>query len=128
MRCRTPRVLLAAGALAVGLAACGGGGDGDGLADEPTVEPDVTVSGTDELKFEPTELTADAGTVAVELQAGETVDHDFVIEELDDTRVVMVQPGQSVVGTVDLEPGTYTFYCSVPGHRTAGMEGTLTVE
>lgn len=128
MRCRTPRVLLAAGALAVGLAACGGGG-GDGLADdEPTVEPDVTVSGTDELKFEPTELTAAAGTVAVELQAGETVEHDFVIEELDDTRVVMVQPGQSVVGTVDLEPGTYTFYCSVPGHRTAGMEGTLTVE
>ncbi len=115
--------------MAVVLAACGGGAGGDGLAgDEPTVEPDVTVSGTDALKFEPTELTADAGTVAVELQAGETVEHDFVIEELDNTEVVMAQPGQSAVGTVDLEPGTYTFYCSVPGHRTAGMEGTLTVE
>lgn len=126
MHCRTPRVLLAAGVLALGLAACGG--DGGNPSDEPTTEPDITVTGTDALEFEPTELTADAGTVAVELQAGETVEHNFVVEELDNTEVVMVQPGQSVVGTVELEPGTYTFYCSVPGHRTAGMEGTLTVE
>ncbi len=126
LRCRTPRILFAAGVLALGLAACGG--DGGNTSGDPTTEPDLRVMGTDALKFEPTELTADAGTVAVELQAGETVEHNFVVEELDNTQVVMVQPGQSAVGTVELEPGTYTFYCSVPGHRTAGMEGTLTVE
>jgi uncharacterized cupredoxin-like copper-binding protein len=30
--------------------------------------------------------------------------------------------------TLHLKPGTYTFYCSVPGHRAGGMQGTLTVQ
>jgi plastocyanin len=35
--------------------------------------------------------------------------------------------GGSKTLTLNLKAGTYTFYCSVPGHRQAGMEGTLTV-
>ena len=40
----------------------------------------------------------------------------------------LVANGKAVATIGDLKPGTYTFYCTVPGHREAGMEGTLTVE
>jgi hypothetical protein len=49
------------------------------------------------------------------------------IEELGDEVIVKAAPGESATGEVTLEPGEYTYYCSVPGHRTT-MEGTLTVE
>ena len=39
---------------------------------------------------------------------------------------VVITGGTSTV-SADLDPGTYTFYCSVPGHEAAGMRGTLTV-
>lgn len=112
-------------AAAVALAACGGGagdgpaGDADGTA--------FDVLGTDGLAFEPSELSAPAGEVTVELTSEPGVRHTFVIEELADREIVAVAPGETASGTVELEPGTYTFYCSVPGHREAGMEGTLTV-
>jgi uncharacterized cupredoxin-like copper-binding protein len=36
--------------------------------------------------------------------------------------------GQSDQLKVDLKPGKYTFFCDIPGHREAGMEGTITVQ
>jgi uncharacterized cupredoxin-like copper-binding protein len=36
--------------------------------------------------------------------------------------------GASKTLMLNLKPGTYKFYCSVPGHRQAGMEGTLVVK
>jgi uncharacterized cupredoxin-like copper-binding protein len=40
----------------------------------------------------------------------------------------IVAPGKTSTLTVDLKKGTYTYYCPVPGHRQAGMTGTLTVK
>jgi uncharacterized cupredoxin-like copper-binding protein len=45
------------------------------------------------------------------------------IEEVSDT---ITESTASV--NVDLQPGEYVYYCNVPGHRDAGMEGTLTVK
>lgn len=111
------------GLLSLGLAACGADASGNVSED---VEADVHVRGTDALKFEPNELEAEAGTISIALTSEGSLLHDVVIEEADNTEVVEARGGTQV-GTVDLQAGSYTFYCSIPGHRTAGMEGTLTV-
>lgn len=53
--------------------------------------------------------------------------HNVTVEELDDRTVVHVSGGETGEGRVELAPGTYTYYCDVPGHRLAGMEGTFEV-
>lgn len=119
---RTPLFhLLVALTAVVVLAACGGGEPG-GRADGTVLE----VLGTDDLTFEPSELSAPPGEITVELTT-EEINHTFVIEQLDDREVVAAGANETASGTVELEPDTYTFYCSIPGHREAGMEGTLTV-
>jgi plastocyanin len=125
MRTRTWIVIVASGLM---LAACGGNGDDAGNGDGNGGEPTVSVTGTDALAFEPDQLSAEAGSITVELTAEQTVEHTFVVEEASDTEVVAAAPGETSTGTIELEPGSYTFYCDVPGHRDAGMEGTLEVE
>lgn len=110
-------------AAALALTACSSGGGDSQDAGAST----VAVTGTDGLQFEPSSLTASAGTLTVELTAEPGVEHTFVIEELDDTEVVAAAPGETATGTIDLNADSYTFYCSVEGHRSAGMEGELTV-
>jgi plastocyanin len=82
------------------------------------------------LEFSSDTATAEAGTVTVDFNNPQSLGHDVAIEDsggetLGETEVVT--EGESST-TVELEPGTYTFYCTVPGHREAGMEGTLTVK
>jgi uncharacterized cupredoxin-like copper-binding protein len=57
------------------------------------------------------------------------VPHAIAVEGngVDEDGETVEKDGVSKV-SADLKPGTYTFYCSVPGHREAGMEGTLTVK
>jgi nitrosocyanin len=86
------------------------------------------VAGSDSFKYEPAALTAKVGqAVTVNLQNKGNLDHSFVIDELS-VKLETVKAGttQSVTFTPGTA-GTYTFYCDVPGHKAAGMTGTLTV-
>lgn len=99
-------------------AAGGGGGDGGG-------GPATWVAVDIAYEEAPEEVAA--GTVDVELDNQGNIEHNVVIEELDDQLILDAAAGESDSGSVELEPGTYTYYCDVAGHREAGMEGTLTV-
>lgn len=93
-----------------------------------TVDIEADPSGN--LAFTSDEASAKAGKVTVNFTNSSPVPHDVRIEssggeELGGTEVLS-EGNESA--TVDLKPGEYTFFCSVPGHRQAGMEGTLTVE
>ncbi|MBA2386153.1 MAG: cupredoxin domain-containing protein [Acidimicrobiia bacterium] len=77
--------------------------------------------------FGPDEITVNAGEdIAVELTSEDTL-HDFVIDDLD-AHVAAEADKTAVGGFRADEPGRYAFYCSVAGHREAGMEGVVVVE
>ena len=83
---------------------------------------------TIDLEFAEAPTTLPAGETEITLQNDGAAPHDVTFEELGDETVAAAPGGDTEEGTAELEPGTYTYYCSVPGHREAGMEGTLTVE
>jgi plastocyanin len=68
-----------------------------------------------------------AGTVSATLTNEGSIEHNVVIEELGDEKILDAAPGQTDSAEVELEAGEYTYYCDVAGHRAQGMEGTLTV-
>jgi uncharacterized cupredoxin-like copper-binding protein len=81
-----------------------------------------------QLAYDTKQLSAKAGKVTIEMTNMSPVEHDVAVAQ--GTTVVGQTPvftGGSKSVTLTLKPGTYTFYCTVPGHRQAGMEGTLTV-
>ena len=126
-------VLLAA--LALVLAACGGGGNEEsattsssgGGGGGSTVKIAADPSGA--LKFDTTSLEATAGKVTIDFTNDSSIQHNVKIEgngvEDEGTDTIT---GSSTSATLDLQPGTYTFFCSVDGHRAAGMEGQLVVK
>lgn len=113
-------------AMIAGVVAACGGGDDPTISEGGAGASSISVVAGD-LFFKPTELDAAAGTVTVELENQGAAVHTLVIEETGDTTVAEADGGETDTGTIELEPGTYTFYCDVPGHREGGMEGTLTV-
>ncbi len=95
-------------------------------AAEGTEEPAGPISMEAAISgFTPPTIESPGPDVAVEITNLDAFDHDFTIDELD-VKLVM-GPNETVEESFQAAPGTYTFYCSIPGHREAGMEGTLDV-
>jgi plastocyanin len=144
-------ILLAALALAAfGLAACGD--DAEESDDETTAAESTEATAPTETQaaggggagatidlsspadgsfaYDQTELAAAAGPVTINYDNPAPLSHDVVVEDEEGTIIGKTDlvSGDSTSTTVDLQAGTYTYFCDVPGHRGGGMEGTLTVE
>ncbi|MCZ7526948.1 MAG: cupredoxin domain-containing protein [Acidimicrobiia bacterium] len=123
---RAIRRAVAVTALLAGLAACGG--DGVDYV-EPAGPADATVElDAGNFYFEPENVEAPAGIVEIEVTNVESGEHTLVIEDVDGFRIRVPGKGDTDALKVELAPGTYEFWCDIPGHRSAGMEGELVVE
>jgi plastocyanin len=136
----------------LGLAACGGsssnssspaaGGStataassaatsASGGASVSSGEQSIAANPSGQLAYTKKTLTAKAGTVKIAFTNKSPLSHDLTIQKGTSGAIVGATPkfqGGTKVLSVKLAPGTYTFFCSVPGHRMAGMVGTLTVK
>src|SRR5262245_9555898 len=142
---RASAVACVAAVAAFALAACAGGGDNNDTTAAATPPPttattgggggggstvDISTPSGSELAYDQKDVSAKSGTVTINFDNRESISHDVKVEdssgqELGGTELVS---SGTATATVDLQAGTYTFFCSVPGHREAGMEGTLPVK
>lgn len=131
------------------LAACGGGGSSTTATTETTSEAAPTAkesggaeesTGGSTIKFEAnpegelmfTAMAASgkAGNDTIDFKNPSSTPHNVAIEDSSGKTIAETKTiTKSETSTkVKLEAGKYTFFCSIPGHREAGMEGTLTIE
>ena len=103
--------------------ASSGGGGGKSTTLKLSADP------SGQLKFDKSSLSAKSGNVTIALTNPASLPHGIAIEGngVDKDGAIVNKGGHSSV-TVPVKPGKYTYYCPVPGHRQAGMEGTLTVK
>lgn len=82
------------------------------------------------LSYNTTTLTAHPGKVTIEFTNMASIEHNVTVSSSSgsDLGATPTFSGGTKPLTLDLKAGTYTFFCSVPGHRQAGMQGTLTVQ
>ena len=137
------RMIIALALAAALFAGCGGDDDEQSAATpEPTATEEPAASGggggmevkvsspaDGSLKFDQTELTAPAVAVTFNYSNPSQVPHAFEVEGNgveEETETITESDAPPL--TVELKAGEYTFYCPVGQHRSAGMEGTLTVE
>jgi plastocyanin len=129
---------------ALALAACGGSDDTGTSAATTATSAETTTGGSGgggetvsfeadpggQLAYTQTDVTAKPGNATIEFDNPASIGHDVVIEDESGKEIAKTDiiTGSTTSTTADLKAGTYTFFCSVPGHREAGMEGTLTVK
>jgi uncharacterized cupredoxin-like copper-binding protein len=81
-----------------------------------------------EFKIALPKTTIAAGSYSFDVKNDGKIDHDFVIKGNGvDEKTPTIGAGESATLDVDLKPGTYDVYCSIPGHKQAGMDLKLTV-
>lgn len=90
---------------------------------------DISADPSGQLRYEQASVTARPGQIEVRFDNPSDVPHDVTIvrgaTRLGKTKVVTDAKASA---SLPLQPGSYTFYCSVDGHRQAGMEGSLSVQ
>jgi uncharacterized cupredoxin-like copper-binding protein len=90
-------------------------------------QPAPTVEMHD-ISFQPPEITIPANTdVTINLVNKGATTHNFNIDQLN-VHSGDYAPGQTGTVTINAAPGTYEYYCAIPGHKQAGMVGTLIVQ
>jgi plastocyanin len=92
---------------------------------------DVTSPSDGSLVFDPDGLEAKAGSLTITYSNPSPVPHSLAVENADGNvlgETEVFSGSEHEVTLDDLTPGEYVFFCTVPGHREAGMEGDLTVQ
>ena len=91
-------------------------------------EEGIVISGT-EFSFAPAKISVKAGESAkIVFRNKGASSHNLMIEGMEIGTEVIAGGKEAALEFTPASKGTYKFYCSVPGHREAGMEGVLTVE
>jgi plastocyanin len=96
----------------------------------PVAELGVSSPADGSLVYQPNGLTAKPGNVAITYTNPSQVPHSIAVATANGNVLGQVQPftnGKQTVTLSNLAPGKYVFYCTVPGHREAGMQGNITV-
>jgi plastocyanin len=112
-----------------GAAAGGGSKEAEGKSAGSAAALDIEAASSG-LAYASDTATAKAGKVTLNFTNSQPLTHDVAIEDSSGKTIgkteLIAEGSDSTV--VNLKPGTYHYYCTVPGHREAGMEGTLTVK
>jgi plastocyanin len=134
-------IFVAAAFAAFGVAACGSSSDNSSETTAASTTPaapaaaagasiDVSADPSGAFAFNTDSITAKPGPTTVNFDNPASLSHDLVIDSADGKEVgrtdLIAQNKASF--TADLKPGTYTYFCDVPGHEEGGMKGTLTVK